>query len=182
MISMSATTTIPQRYMPIPQDYQVINGAFNITTYTQEANTSGADLSGGVLGAFYQDLSLVLSLAIMIIIAAIIVIYMLSITSLPRIPSRSVEISRRISGDQESVDSYGSYSYDGVKLVLRKIYLGLRRSSGCGRCTPRELVLRGYAPADFADVYEDIVYGDIERSDADRVVEKAKEILGGDVG
>ncbi len=180
MISMSATTTIPQRYMPIPQDYQVINGAFNITTYTQEVNTSRTDLAGGALRAFHQDLSLVLSLAVMLIIVAIVVIYMLSITSIPRIPSRSVEISRGISRDQEHVESHRSYSYDGIKLVLRKIYLGLRRSSGCGRCTPRELALKGYASVDFADVYEDIVYGDIKRSDVDRVVERAKEILGGD--
>lgn len=53
------------------------------------------------------------------------------------------------------------YVYPGFKLTLRKYYLRLREKIGCGRCTPRELALRCGKEeyVDFAQLYEDVVYG-----------------------
>ena len=178
---MSANLTIPQRYLPI-QDYQIPSVFLNTSIQARGGNASEAGLVGGAIGAFYQDLSTIISLAILILIAVISVAYILMVTAIPRIPSNMAEISRGFSSDVEHVGLYSGYSYHGIKLVLRKIYLSLRRSSGCGECTPRELALNGHAPDFFADVYEDIVYGGVERGDIDRVLKRLREIIGEDNG
>ncbi|GAY25605.1 hypothetical protein ATG_08080 [Desulfurococcaceae archaeon AG1] len=178
---MSANLTIPQRYLPI-QDYQIPSIFLNTSIRSREGNASETSLVGGAAGAFYQDLSTIVSLAILLLIAVISVAYILMITAIPRIPSNTAEISREFPSSEERVDLYGGYSYHGIKLTLRKIYLSLRRSSGCGRCTPRELVLSGHAPGFFADIYEDIVYGEVMRDDVEHALKRLRETIGGDNG
>ncbi len=173
---MSVNLTIPQRYLPI-QDHQIPSSLL-ITSTQRGGNISEATLTSGASGGFYQDLSIFISLAILILIAVITIVYIIATTSIPRISSSAAEIVRGISGDGGGVEQYSGYSYQGIKLVLRKIYLSLRRSSKCEGCTPRELALKGYAPIDFADTYEDIVYGGVERADIDPILGRVREILG----
>lgn len=176
---MSVSTTIPQRYIPIPQSYQANVSVLNASTQIQGRGVNETSVMSIALGGFNQDLSLILSIVILIITVGIILLYIITTTSIPRISGRSVEIFRDAQSGGGSGELYGGYNYQGVKLMLRKIYLSLRRSSGCITCTPRELALKGYAPEDFADIYEDTVYGGVERSNVDHIVERFKEILGG---
>ena len=54
------------------------------------------------------------------------------------------------------------YLYPGIKAVLRRYYLRLRESLGCRTCTPREIAARVGSYADFAELYEEVVYGSKE--------------------
>ena len=74
-----------------------------------------------------------------------------------------------------------NYVYDGVKAVLRKYFLELRNKLGYRNCTPRELYIstRIKELEDFAEVYEDIVYGSKIRKDYTRVISMVRKLVGG---
>ncbi|ADV64935.1 hypothetical protein Desmu_0627 [Desulfurococcus mucosus DSM 2162] len=61
-----------------------------------------------------------------------------------------------------------AYHYTGVKEILWRILKRLREKYGCTTCTPRELArlrMSGILKR-FAEVYEDVVYGAMDREDA----------------
>ena len=73
------------------------------------------------------------------------------------------------------------YVYTGIKAVLRKYLVQLRRIMGCTTCTPRELSMRGRDKClnEFAYVYEEVVYGSKVIGRVSEVLEKIRRRLGG---
>ena len=59
--------------------------------------------------------------------------------------------------------------------MLRRYYLRLRESLGCRTCTPREIATRVGSYADFAELYEEVVYGSKEVD-----VARVRSVVGGD--
>ena len=71
------------------------------------------------------------------------------------------------------------YSYSGVKLVLRRIYLLLRERVNCYYCTPREIYSRDRRREVglFARIYEEVVYGSKTLSGIERIIKRLKVLL-----
>lgn len=74
------------------------------------------------------------------------------------------------------------YTYSGLPKLLREAFIKLRNKF-CGiYCTPRELALRFKKSEKlqiFVNVYEDVVYGAKERSDAYRVLQEVEDLYNG---
>ncbi len=72
-----------------------------------------------------------------------------------------------------------NYSYSGIKLVLRRIYLALRRRVSCCNCTPREIYSRdGRSEVGlFARIYEEVVYGSKTWKGVEKTIDKLKRLL-----
>jgi hypothetical protein len=68
-----------------------------------------------------------------------------------------------------------NYVYRGVKSVLRKYFTMLRKRFGCSTCTPREISLKLGLFRKFAEVYEDVVYGDKQRLDVDEALQEVRK-------
>jgi len=116
---------------------------------------SGGFLQIGGPSAF--DIAQVVALIAFAALILVSLLYIVSITAFTR-PPRGVAEVVRVRGEDLGAGHHASYSYPGVKRILRSAYVSIRARS-CPTCTPRELALKGYAPAQFADLYEEVVYG-----------------------
>jgi len=151
-------TTPAYRYVPI-EEVQTIGMAVNQSQQHLAGNTTP---SGGILqirGPAPFDIAQVVALTAFIALILASLLYIASITALTRPPRGKAEVGRVRSEDM-GAGYRVSYSYPGVKRILRAVYVSIRRGS-CPTCTPRELALRGYAPTQFADLYEEVVYGGV---------------------
>ncbi len=75
-----------------------------------------------------------------------------------------------------------SYSYRGIKDILRRIFVNMKRVYGFKPSTTiREMSTKiDSRVREFAELYEDIVYGDIPRQDVEKKINEFKEFLEGD--
>ncbi len=167
------------RYYPLPfrrefvERSPVIRG-FNATQPTHRNITFNASSPATI----QPDYFMVEALAILIMLVLVIIIMEAYYRSPPPRPAR-IWIG---GGGRGGIHGYPSitYDYNGVKAVLRKYYLLLRRRLGCWNCTPRELSGRngGEHTSMFARVYEEVVYGNKMGRGLDRVLLSIKRWLG----
>ncbi|MEL9940387.1 MAG: hypothetical protein QW348_06525 [Ignisphaera sp.] len=66
------------------------------------------------------------------------------------------------------------YSYHGIKRILRDYFVKFRNRIRCPYCTPRETLNKLIFLKKFVEVYEDVVYGDKQRLDAENVIDEVK--------
>lgn len=66
------------------------------------------------------------------------------------------------------------YSYHGIKRILRDYFVKFRNRIRCPYCTPRETLNKLIFLKKFVEVYEDVVYGDKQRVDAENVIDEVK--------
>lgn len=145
------------RYLPLPSNelnLTIPGGNFSIAS----DRTSVVRQLLRVVGATTTPVG-VLALAILSVIVALFLItlwYSKDVATFAR--HYAVSVRRAI---DRAYEEPFEYVYPGIKLTLRKYYLKLREKVGCGRCTPRELALRCGRKEyeDFAQLYEDVVYG-----------------------
>lgn len=153
------------RYLPLPESIPVggetpVQGG-NASMHTTSIVGQGASLS------YMQLPSIVIPL---LIAASVLIILLLALSySSARVPSGSRVFRVSLGGEQPL---RVNYSYSGIREVLWRILRRLRGMYGCNYCTPRELArLRIQRLLEwFAEVYDDVVYGALERSDATDVV------------
>lgn len=153
--------TITPRYIPIDQ-FVIPNMSRIGTREAPLLNITSRDSQGLFYGLGALDLASLISILLFILIMVIAIIYIFSAISPQRLSSGSASIEKLAKSLNEARGASVDYRYDGAKLILRRVYLELRRRARCSSCTPRELARGGYAPRGFADLYEDVVYGNIE--------------------
>lgn len=152
---------ITHRYIPI--DQAVIPNTSSMGSHGSPLlNITSRASQGFIHGLGALDLATLISVLVFILILALAIIYMLSSISPEKLAPGSASIERLSKPLEEARGDSLGYRYDGSKLILRRVYLELRRKARCGNCTPRELAIGGHVPRDFADLYEDVVYGNIE--------------------
>jgi len=167
---------IPQRYIVIRDENISTNQLIEIlrqrnATYTATRGVVEAQQSSQPL--IPQELTYIL-----IIFILIFMITLVFITISPQIMSleRESMFIRRGFREKEREEKILMYIYDGVREVLRKIFLRIREDLRCIYCTPREISLKNHEKIDlkaFADVYERAVYGrkDLSKDDLERIRE-----------
>ncbi|MEM4970820.1 MAG: hypothetical protein QXE01_06170 [Sulfolobales archaeon] len=119
--------------------------------------TNASQTLRGFPGSIAINAASVVAIAIFIGILVLLVLYLISITTPPRIAREAIP---KIRVDKIGVEDLPSYVYPGIKKILREIYVSIRERF-CKDCTPRELAYRRAIPNQFADLYERVVYGDI---------------------
>lgn len=70
------------------------------------------------------------------------------------------------------------YYYTGLKRVFRDVFLKVKKKLNVGNKTPRETASVDSKLEKFAEMYEDVVYGDKERSEALSVINAVKRVFG----
>lgn len=157
------------RYLPLGEDLEYV---VNVTVTRTPVNVTRTPIAGGLpsLGGSalsFLILGVVAGLLVLLIVAS--ALSYLYRGESPITPRRYSPRLRQVLG--ELVE----YLYPGIKAVLRRYYLRLRESLGCRTCTPREIAARVGSYADFAELYEEVVYGSKE-VDPSRV----RSVVGGD--
>jgi len=157
------------RYLPLGEDLEY---AVNVSVSRTPITVTRTPVAGGIQSLEgttlpFLVLGVVLGLILLLIVLS-------SLSYLYRgegliTPRRYSPRLRQVLG--ELVE----YLYPGVKAVLRRYYLRLRESVGCRTCTPREIASRVGSYADFAELYEEVVYGSKEVD-----VARIRSVVGGD--
>ena len=157
------------RYLPLGEDLEYV---VNLTVTRTPINVTRTPAVGGLPSLGNSPIPLVVLgvvaglLALLIIASALSYLYR---GEGPITPRRYSPRLRQVLG--ELVE----YLYPGVKAVLRRYYLRLRESVGCRTCTPREIATRVGSYTDFAELYEEVVYGSREVDLA-----RVRSVVGGD--
>lgn len=152
---------IPPRYIVVREEQVSRETLTSIlgqrTTYTV-AGPGGA--TGPVQPALPQELFYI-ALVVSIAVAVALLVMVLSpepVSLYERAPLVA-RASRYVHERREVLE----YVYTGVRAVLRRIFLRVRRDIGCGNCTPREASLsyrhEKIELREFSRVYEETVYG-----------------------
>lgn len=71
-----------------------------------------------------------------------------------------------------------NYVYEGIKSILRKYFVKVRDKFQCFSCTPRELLKRVPFISKFVTVYEEIVYGNKNKSDVKEALNEVDRVCG----
>lgn len=148
--------TITYRYIPI--NYMTpARGDYSYNSTYQMYMTNTTEALKGFPGSIAVDAASIVALAIFIGILLLLMLYLISVTTPPRIAREMILRPRSVSVETEDLPGY---IYTGVKKILRDIYVSIRERS-CRACTPRELAYRGAITSQFAELYERVVYGNI---------------------
>lgn len=70
------------------------------------------------------------------------------------------------------------YYYTGLKRAFRDVFLKIKKKLDAGNKTPRETASLDRKLEKFVEMYEDVVYGDKERSEALSVINAVKRVFG----
>jgi len=148
--------TITYRYIPI--GYMTpIRGDYSYNSTYQVYMTNTTEALRGFPGSIAVNAASVVTLVIFIGILLLLMLYLISATTLPKIAREMIPRPRSVNVETEDLPGY---VYTGVKKILRDIYVSIRERS-CRACTPRELTYRGTITPQFAELYERVVYGNI---------------------
>ncbi len=169
------TVYVEPRYIPLPQSQNtpIAITEFTIRTIGSEiASPTSSIHSYAGHGLSVTDIVTIIVLVTFLTIVLLIALCMLkgwSIKSLIR--TLLIEsISRKRVGEERCESRYRYY---GLARVLREKFVELRRRFGLKiSVTPREMatIIGSVKLHRFADVYEDVVYGGINREDVEEVL------------
>jgi len=155
---MSSEFTTIIRYVPIitlNEQYRQQNSSFGVFASTNiPVNLSTRPP---------RYISLIESANILLIalLAILLAMVLISYTWLRRAPAPLKMMAAVIAATgEEKYISFLHYTYTGIKSALHDLYVKLRRTYCKPSCTPREVAERAPNLAKFAEVYEDVVYGD----------------------
>ncbi|MEZ0289987.1 MAG: hypothetical protein ABWJ42_02715 [Sulfolobales archaeon] len=155
---------IPSRYTLIPEEEISQRELIHILANTSKTNITKTYVYPYQTSSSGLSLTPEIAYVLMLFIISLFLIFLVVLVSPAKmsIIERFVYPIRRSDHISREIDE--KYRYDGVKLILRSIYLNLRRTFECHNCTPRELSIRYSSKSRdlerFAYLYEEIVYGD----------------------
>lgn len=144
------------RYLPLGEDLEYV---VNATVTRIPINVTRTPDAGGLLPLGGSALPFLILGAVAGLLALLILASTLSYLYRGETPITPRRYSPRL---RQVLGELVEYLYPGVKAVLRRYYLRLRESVGCRTCTPREIATRVGSYADFAELYEEVVYGSKE--------------------
>jgi hypothetical protein len=148
--------TITYRYIPI--GYMTpIRGDYSYNSTYQIYMTNTTETLRGFPGSIAVNAASIVALVIFIGILLLLMLYLISVTTPPKIAREMIPRPRSVNMEIEDLPGY---VYTGVKKILRDIYVSIKERS-CRACTPRELAYRGAITPQFAELYERVVYGNI---------------------
>ncbi|MEM4484796.1 MAG: hypothetical protein QW366_01000 [Sulfolobales archaeon] len=170
------------RYTIIPEEVASQQNIANLLINSSKANTTqlinAVNSQETSFGGLPPEISYIL---VMTIILAVTILLLIMIS-----PSLSRNIERPLissaSADARGEGEGSIYRYEGVRLVLREIYLRLRILLRCSICTPRELSGSSFKTdldlKTFSYLYEEIVYGGREPIDEEyKKIESLRKCL-----
>ncbi|MEM1628072.1 MAG: hypothetical protein QXP02_03330 [Desulfurococcaceae archaeon] len=165
------------RYIPIPQpppEMPISQG--NITMVNNTLPASGVWVVGTSKEGLEQPShEVIMLIALIIMLVTCTVLILLFMRSNPTYGSVHLKTFTKQYGEHLG---RVNYRYSGLKLILRKIFLRLKERLNMGSDkTPREIASIDSRARSFAEIYEDIVYGDKERGDVSMVVEFVKKVF-----
>lgn len=164
------------RYIPIPQqppEMPLPQG--NLTMVNNTFITSRVAVTippGEQFEPLSHETIVLIVLITMLITCSILILLLIRSKPIYNVTYVKTFVKQQIEGIGEI-----SYHYSGLKLILRKIFLELRSRLKIGNKTPREMALIENKTRDFAEIYEDVVYGDKERRDFWVVIEFVKKVF-----
>lgn len=144
------------RYLPLGEDLEYV---VNATVTRIPINVTRTPDAGGLLPLGGSALPFLILGAVAGLLVLLILASTLSYLYRGETPITPRRYSPRL---RQVLGELVEYLYPGVKAVLRRYYLRLRESVGCRTCTPREIATRVGSYADFAELYEEVVYGSKE--------------------
>ncbi len=176
---MSFTTT-PLRYIPLPRTLPLNTWRLHIIPLQSIATTSYTSVAPIPAAAPSAPSFEVISTVIFIVLIALLLVLTIALLVVPREPSsrQSIAILHMLRTGYGEQELCVNYVYSGVRTILRRAYLELRKAFKCPRCTPRELAQLSRIPAiaRFAEVYEDVVYGAKSRQDVNDVLKEVRKL------
>ncbi|MGC9149262.1 MAG: hypothetical protein ACP5GI_07485 [Sulfolobales archaeon] len=160
---------IPSRYTIIPEEANIttINPLSILNKTNIERTTNYPHEGTQLVFSASPEVNYLIIIIVSVIILAVVLL------AIAPVPTPSTEGGHLIYGRSRKLSRAETheYVYEGVKKILREIYLRLRERHRCYICTPRELSLRSIDERinliEFADTYERIVYGDKRPSGRD---------------
>jgi hypothetical protein len=168
------------RYVPIPPSLNELTSDMPLNiTYLPNASIKFQNISQHIsMPVLYPVISnefveyLLLAIALSLIFFTVILyirnIYRESTEVLVNIGEKNV---------YEAIPS-AEYIYTGLKKILRRYFIALRDRAKCVGCTPREVLHKLKQYHRFVEVYEDVVYGDKQRSDVEEAINEVKSSEG----
>ncbi len=169
-------TPIPSRYTIVREEF-ILNSSL-LTARRRGGFGVGEDETVSQPGGMEYDPFLVLVAVLIVFLVALLIIFTISVSRAAGSVSRPIYSYSGIA-ERSSRNDGLTYSYEGVKRVLRDLMMLVRKRNRCVHCTAREVsrYLAGLS-TDHIRLYEDIVYGDRNIEKARSLVEFLRRLVG----
>ncbi|MEM0001039.1 MAG: hypothetical protein QXP03_06300 [Desulfurococcaceae archaeon] len=168
---------ITLRYIPIPPRPE--GAPYWEHGYNATAETTSATMEPNIVTSYEQLLAHSRNVWLLVCLVLVSVMgVLLALMVLRSSPLGGAIQLRGLVDHSERYFEKALYQYAGLKRVLRDVFLKVRKKLNAGNKTPREMAGMDRKLEKFAEMYEDVVYGDKERGEALSVVNAVKRVFG----